>query len=283
MGKLALYYGNHADSGALSGGAWTAGLPLTNLQNRMLRRVARSVDADPASTQFRVDLGTPLAQQAVCIGPHNGTTALIYRLTAYADAGHASIIYDSGWSGASVVPSLMLEWEDPGFWYGVSTTVMDVQAGGWIIHLMPAVTAQYWQVEFNDAGNPDGYLSFGRLFMAGWWQPSLNYAPGSNSLSFENRAVTQESIGGVEYHWCRRDPRVFRCAWPYLPGDEVFGDVYTLLRSVGAGGEVFVIPDPDSLHLQRRSFLGRIRSPDPLVQPLVTHHASAGLEIREIL
>lgn len=284
MGTIALYYGNYADTATLSGGSWAAGLPLTNLQNRMLRRVARSTNATTAATQFRVDLGQSRIQRAICIGPHNATAGLTYRISAYFDAGYSTAVYDSGWLGATVVPSLSLAWEDPGFWYGISSAGGDDEVGTWLVHMLsPPVTARYWQIEFNDTSNPDGYLEFGRLFMAGWWEPSLNYEPGSNSFAFESRTVTQESIGGTEYHWRRQAPRVFSCNWPYLPGSEVFGDVYKMLRTLGVDGEVFVIPDPDSAHLQRRSFLGRIRSHDPITQPIVTDYASVGLEIKEIL
>lgn len=59
----------------LSGGSWEAGLPLTNLQDRRLHRVARSTDAAVASTVFTVDLGTDRAVRLVAIPKHNISAA----------------------------------------------------------------------------------------------------------------------------------------------------------------------------------------------------------------
>ena len=119
MGQLALYYGNYADAATLSGGSWAAGLPLNNLKNRMLRRVVRSTNASTASTVINIDLGTAQSIPAIFLGPYNASGGLKYRIRGAANSGMTSPLYDSGTVGASVVPSLSLAWEDPGFWYGV--------------------------------------------------------------------------------------------------------------------------------------------------------------------
>jgi hypothetical protein len=52
----------HSDAGptqtpAFSGGSWSASLPLTNVADRRLQKVARSTDALATSTKIIVDLG----------------------------------------------------------------------------------------------------------------------------------------------------------------------------------------------------------------------------------
>ncbi|MGV6875956.1 hypothetical protein ACUSIJ_25130 [Pseudochelatococcus sp. B33] len=280
---MALYYGNFADTATLSGGSWTVGLPLNNLKNRMLRRVARSTNANLTSTIVNVDLGAAQSIPAIFLGPYNASGQLKYRARGAANSGMTSPLHDSGWVAANVVPSLSLAWEDPGFWYGISSSG-EVELRGWIMHFLPSpVSARYWRIEVDDTTNPAGYLQFGRLMMPKKWQPSINYEPGSTGLSLEDRTVVRESIGGSEYFWRRQEPRVFNCAWPYLKEEDTYGSALNMMRDLGTSGEVFVVPDPDSTYVQRRSFLGRMRSRDAIGQPIVTAHTSYGFEIREII
>lgn len=57
MANVFLAWQNRIDSASLSGGSWSAGLPLANLQSPVIQRVARSSSASTAATQFLVDLG----------------------------------------------------------------------------------------------------------------------------------------------------------------------------------------------------------------------------------
>lgn len=283
MGQLALYYGNHADGAVLSGGSWAVGLPRDNLKNRILRRVARTTNATLAATQVTVALSAEQSIPAVFMGPYNASGALKYRITASNVANFSSTIYSSNWVGSAVVPSLSLAWEDPGFWYGISSSG-EPELRGWIMHFLPSpIKARYWRIEIDDTANPAGYLQFGRLFMPKRWQPAVNYEPGSTGLSLEDRTVVQESIGGTEYFWRRQEPRVFNCAWPYLKETDTYGSALNMMRDLGTSGEVFVVPDPDSSYVQRRSFLGRMRSRDAIGQPLPVDYTSYGFEIKEII
>lgn len=283
MGQLALYYGNYADAATLSGGSWASGLPLTNLKSRMLRRVARSANAQLTSTIINIDLGVAQSIPAIFLGPYNASGQLKYRARGANTASLTSPLYDSGWVAATVVPSLSLAWEDPGFWYGISSSG-ELELRGWIMHFLPApVTARYWRIEIDDTANAAGYLQFGRLFMPKKWQPAVNYEPGSTGLSLEDRTVIQESIGGTEYFWRRQEPRVFNCSWPYLKEVDTYGSALNMMRDLGSSGEVFVVPDPDSTYVQRRSFLGRMRSRDAIGQPLPIDYTSYGFEIKEII
>ena len=55
--RTLIAYGNRCDEGTLSGGTWLSTLPLANLQNRLIAKVARSSGTTTAATQFDINLG----------------------------------------------------------------------------------------------------------------------------------------------------------------------------------------------------------------------------------
>ncbi len=62
---------NWADGGALSGGSWSATLPLTNLRDRQVTRIGRTTDTALASTQLHTDLGAGKLVSLVALLRHN--------------------------------------------------------------------------------------------------------------------------------------------------------------------------------------------------------------------
>ena len=76
MAKLQLSLTNVADAATLSGGLWLGTAPLANLQQKLLSKVARSVDLLAASTRLDVDLGNASTiVRFVALARHNLTTA----------------------------------------------------------------------------------------------------------------------------------------------------------------------------------------------------------------
>lgn len=285
MGTLLLLYEPKSDAAAFSWGEWTAGLPLSNLANQRLRKVARAASADPEDTRFRVTLPAAQSFRAMALGPMNVTTAYQYRIRSYG-TGFSDVVYDSGWvkpfEGSGGGP-LDREWEDPWFWLGIEP-YDDPDRGIWLIHVFPeAVEARLWSVEIDDQYNTDGYVEIGRLFMPSAWSPSINYALGNNGLGFRNNALSSAALSGAKQFWRRINPRQFRCTIDYLPETEAFGEAYRFLQRVGYDGEVFVIPDPDdTTNIQKRSFLGTLLEMDPLSQA-VFGHVGTGFQIEEII
>ena len=285
MGTLVLLYEPKSDAADFSWGQWTAGLPLPNLANRRLRKVARSVSADTDDTRFRVTLPAGQTFRVIVLGPMNVTTAYQYRIRSYTD-GFAAVVYDSDWvkpfEGSGGGP-LDREWEDPFFWLGIEP-YDDPDRGIWLIHILPEpVTGRLWSVEIDDRYNTDGYIEIGRLFMPAAWTPSINYALGNNGLGLRNNALSSAALSGSKQFWRRLNPRQFRFTLDYLPEAEAFGEAYRFMQRVGFDGEVFVIPDPDdAANIQKRSFLGTVMEMDALSQA-VFGHASAGFQIEEII
>jgi len=77
--NILLAYGNKATGATLSGGQWESALPLNNLKNGRLGKVARSSNQGPAATQFRFDLAANYVLRALALVNHNLTTGALWR------------------------------------------------------------------------------------------------------------------------------------------------------------------------------------------------------------
>ena len=91
---------------ALSGGSWESDLPLTNLQDARLAKVARSTNALAASTCFDLDLGTSRSVRVHSLWKHNLSSAATARVRAFTTLPVADFraVGDATWT-AIVTPT----------------------------------------------------------------------------------------------------------------------------------------------------------------------------------
>lgn len=286
MANITLAWNNRTDAGTLSGGSWQASLPLTNLQNRQVQKVARSAGATLGSTQFVIDLGQARSIGVVALVVHNISVLGKVRITASDTAGFVSTYYNSGWIDvwpAGMIPQSLLEWEDDNFWLG--TLSANARAGyqSPFIHLLPAAqTMRYWKVEVDDTTNADGYVQIGRLFMASTWVPSVNYAFGAG-LGYEDPTLIDRSLSGAEYFDVRSRFRVFEFELQFILGSEAYAYALELQRLSGTSGEVLVVPDKDDAANQPvRAFVGRLLQLGKMTQPQPSAFNCA-FQIKELL
>lgn len=268
---MILLYEPKSDDATLSWGSWSSGLPLANLKDQQLGRVARSASTANSSTRLRVALAAAEALKALAVARTTLTPAFRYRVRSYASDAFSGAVHDSGWQtpfGGVATDA----WDDP-------------ERGVDVVHVFAGpVTARYWSIEFDDTNNPAGFVDFGRLFMARAWQPSTNYDYGSNGLRFQNNGFSAQTLGGGKSFWGRMAPRIFRFAIPSLAEAEAFGDGYRIMQVAGFDGEVFVIPDPEdgAQTMRKRAFLGTLTEMDAISQAMFGR-ASVGLQIEERL
>lgn len=289
MASAIFLYRDYAVTGLLTWGSWLAALPLSNAQDPDIGVMARSSDATNDSTKFVLDLGATKVVGGFVVGPTNISPGASYRLQAFSE-GYASQVYDTGvaeiaggvidWS----TPGSWLEWEDPDFWYGFidqdDTENLPFYLG---IPFPSDVTAQLFLVEFFDAGNPDGYLEFGRVLCTKAWRPTLNYAPDSNSLGILTNTDVQQSIDGNRAHWVHPQRRTWTCAFPRLPQNEAFDNVFPMGNSSGVHGQIFLIPDPDDVaRFRKRNFLATFKQAPSIVQ-LMSADEGTVLDFEEVL
>lgn len=286
MANIFLAWQNRADEGTLSGGSWLSTLPLANLQNRQVQKVARSTNATLGSTKFDLDLGSAKPVSVVALVVHNIGVSGKVRVTGASNGTFTSPEYQSAWVDVwptGMIPQDLLEWEDDNFWLG--TLSAEARAGyqSPFIHILPSTTSlRYWRVEIDDTTNAAGYIHIGRLFIAQGWRPTVNYAYGAG-LGYDDPTPVDTSLSGAEYFDHRSKYRLMSFRLEYITGTEAYSYALQLQRLSGISGEILVVPDSDEAVLQPvRSFVGRLKQIGQVTQPKPTAY-SVNFEIKELL
>ncbi len=262
MANLTLIWNNQSDSATLSGGSWLAGLPLSNMQDTLLKKTARSTNATTANTQFDLDLSvTPPLYESICLLSHNLSTSAQVRVRCSDSATFTTSEYDSGWVDAYAysVPTTELPWESDNWWSG-KPAAFDLlgYSLNTVILTGSLIDARYIRVEFDDTGNSDGYIEVGRLMVAPITELLVNMSYGAN-LAWDDSSLMKESIGGTEFFANRTKKRLFNCSAEYMRDDEALGGIFEMQKHQGLTGEIFVLPDRDNTaHSFRNSFLARM-------------------------
>lgn len=267
MSNVLICYRNRSDECTLSGGSWSAGLPLDNLKNRDIRLMARSTDALAASTKFTAALAAQRPIRMVALIRSNCSLAATWRVRIYTDSGLTNLVHDSGtldaWPAGTAAEDIAYFSSD-------------------IIHpLVASVVGQYVLVEVSDTGNADGYLEFGRLFVDDGWQPTWNMVEGA-SIGHDDLSTVMPAPSGKEFFAEREVRRVMRFQLPHLTEDEG-ARAFDIQRIAKTVNEVLVVWDPDDLaDIKRRGLMGRLRQLSPIEYPFYETNSTA-YEIQEIL
>lgn len=273
---MMLAHPNRADSSTtvtrtFSGPAWNALFPLTNLQNRRLDVVARSVDCQAANTQFDIDLGTAYGLRLSGIPKHNISTAGTIRIRGSNVAGDFSApVYDSGaiavWPAIYPSPGYPA-WGDATLWTASKINAEDAVGYpiGFVNVAGSAQTARYWRFEIVDTANAAGYIELSRLFMALGYQPTINPSFDATSFGYQTETVRSETDGLVTAFNDKARRRMFSAVIEQLPTDEAFANWWPLEQLAGTTEQLYFVLDPsDTVHLHRRSFLCVLRDLAPL-------------------
>jgi hypothetical protein len=183
----------------------------------------------------------------------------------------------------SIYQSTDLEWEADEFWTGI---ISEEDRAGYrwnMVHILPQTFyKRYWLVEIDDTTNAAGYVQIGRLFVSNGWSPALNMSY-RQSIQYESRDGIEEAYDGTEYFDERAQPRVERFSLDHMATDEAMAMALDMQRIAGVTKEVMFIYDPtEAIHFYRRSFLGRLRSLNPIEQAMYETHSNA-MEIKELL
>ncbi|MFZ5669137.1 MAG: hypothetical protein ACOY4K_06560 [Pseudomonadota bacterium] len=285
MANTILAYGNQIDGATLSGGSWLASMPLTNLQDRRIGKIARSASPAAVHTKFDIDFSGTRLHRVIGLVGHNLTTAARYRLTLSSAADFSTIVHDSGWLDVwpTVYPSGTLPWGSPSWWTGKYSAEEIAAYTATIIYILETSTnARYIRVELDDEENPAGYVQLGRVFAGDGYQPVRNITYGA-SMTWVDPTEVQESLDGAESFNERRPYRVAKFGLDAMTEAEAMADAFELIRSMGISKEVIFIWDPDdTVHALRRQFLGRFRQLNP-IENAGPNRWKAPFEVKELL
>lgn len=283
--RTLIAYGNRCDEGTLSGGTWLSTLPLANLQNRLIAKVARSSGTTTAATQFDINLGRARRIGMLSLIGHNLTVVAKVRVRGDDASDFATPLYDSGWVDvwpSGMIPPELLEWEDDNFWLG---TLSDQARAGYqspFIHRVASLPSlQYWRVEVDDTSNSDGYIQIGRLFLADVWQPERGPVVGA-AQGMEDTTDIMSSLGGSEYFDLGAKPRGHRFVFPALNKDEAYGRLVDMQNMLGISGELLIDPDyADLANKPRLAFVARFVSLGEVVNEGGGRYSST-MNVREV-
>lgn len=270
MAKMVWTAPNLAYSATFSGGGWRAGdLSLDALLDPVLGHVARSVDADPANTQFIIDLGRAEEVGGLHLLGHNGST----RGRAIIDGSRFPDFREVHWNAEAVAidffPRLFrtrdLPWSHSNWFSGKPTARQIGRTTAQLVHLFPRNKAlRYWRVRCIDPLNPDGFFQLGKVMIGPRFDFPFNYSIGGNLTIVDDSVVTR-SLSGTPYFDERGKRRRMAFNFAYLKGQDQFARHFDLLADLGTTREFMLIENPDdSRNLQRSSFCAHLTQPSPL-------------------
>lgn len=286
MANIHLGYPNRIDAASLSGGSWLSSLPLNNLKNRRISKLARSVNDAASSTKFIIAFESAKQIDLVALIAHNISAEGTVRISANSTNNFASPAWTSDWQPVwpdGFLPQDQLEWEDDNFWLGsISEEAIAGYKTPYAYYLPSSISYQYWQIEISDEDNPDGYVHLGRVFLGPNFVPTINMSWGAG-LVVEDATTFETSLAGEEFFDSRERFRIHTFALEGLTESEAYQQVLDMQRLLGTSGEVFVNGDPDDItNSPRRAFLGRLQSVSPVTHDSFDIYKSS-FTIREVL
>lgn len=270
MSNAIFAFPNYADVSTsytpdFSGGSWSGTLPLTNLQDRRLAKVARSTGVTLGNTTFVCDLKVVRQVRVFAIPKHTFSAAAKVRIKG--ENPLATVLYDSGWLDVwnPVYPAGSLPVGDARLSTGKYTTEEAAGVTIGFVHVLSALTdMRYIRVEIDDTTNTAGYVDLSRLVVAGSFQPTINMAYGAK-LGWETTSTRTETDGGAAVYNERPRRRTFDCVLANLPENEALANAFELMRTFGTTKQIFFVYDPaDTYHMPRRSFLAVLKQLSPL-------------------
>jgi hypothetical protein len=262
-------YNNFVDLAAttLSGGSYETTLPLANIQDRRLAKVARTTDATTANTQFDVDLGAARVVRAIHLTGMNLSLSATIRVRGYTGAGHTSEVFDTGaLNPFEVYPSGVLEAGHPA--YGTTTLALEDWTAGYPVNFTNVRSSpespRYIWVTVIDTGNADGYVEFGRCWITYGYKPSHGISTGAR-FGYQTESRRRVTDGGAAFYNDRPRRRQFDFTLSQFGDDESLVYLLELERRVGTTQQMLFIGDSAAgVHMHRWAFPCTLERLNPL-------------------
>ncbi len=290
MSRVSLCWPNRIDEATLtsSGASWVSTLPLANLKDRIIKKVARTAAATSVTLQILLPKERLIG--VVALVNHNLSVSATMRVKAYKGVNNTTaLLFDSGAANRVwpiVTPQKNMAWNSSNFWLG---TIEEEQRQSYtpLATYFAAVNkgGRFIEIIITDTANANGYLQICRLFVGQWIEPAINPNYGNINHGYIDSTETQEvPTAGTEYFYGHPKKRTVMLTWQDLSLSDAFSGVYDAYRSQGVSQEVLYAYSKNALdpnHYARR-FLGRFSSLDPIGMPYFNAY-SASLNIQEIL
>lgn len=270
--NLSILWNTRSDEGAFSGGDWETTLPIDNLKDEDVKKVARSGGVTQSDTKFVIDFGTttPVFLDCFALLNHSGTTASEWKIVITndaTDANPASRVYDSGFMPLWI-PTVVLGTLPWGAfpWDGYDATAYP--RGITSIHLTDTpYSARYLWVYIKDEANPAGYFEAGRFLSGTIWNPQINYDFGA-SIRYVDPSEVKRTRGGRRIVTTRPSYRQMEFTLQNLTRNEAYGTAFEISRQIGKSGSILVISNPSDTGdlLFKRTIYASLTDTAPIVE-----------------
>lgn len=275
--SVLIAYDNRTDEGTISGSGWSAELPLENLQNKIITKVAR---VESSSASLSVSWNNPIPIRVVGLIRHNLTQDATVTITLKSQAGSALYSSSKRWKGR---PFALREWEEPDFISGEPRDTFRSRHSR-ITYIDCGKNFGVKTLTISISGNNMPYIQIGRLFTGKAWCPAINYQSGQK-LWYEQITDKRRALGGTLYTDLRANYRVVQFGLSYLTQDEALGYAMNMQKNIGDSDECLVNLDPENgVYPDAMTLMGRVRQLSPVEQTArIDYPFSTAYEIEEIV
>ena len=229
-----------AASNLISTPVCVSAMPISNIKLPERGKFARIVGA----TSWTVTGEVMGAIAGFSIVGHNFTGGATVRLRLYSDIAMTVVVYDSTalavgtpqtWGNPAASPNGGLAW---GVLPWMDTGLLPGTPEYFTIWFASVGNAAAFKLEVVDAGNADGFLQMGRIYMGSYWSPLVNVAYGLKK-AWKEASVLARTDGGSLRTEGYLPYRFFSANFAYMAESDR-GAFDTLLRKIGKRVDVLV-------------------------------------------
>lgn len=260
---MRLLYQNLFDLGTLTASSEVANLPATNLKNKILKKVWRTTGI--SGQYLTADLGSAQLINSASFFYHNFTVNGTFRLRAANVSDFSTCLLDQTFD----IWEPLFGFGDAGYGiHGLGGIPSDSERSlytSFSIQFISQIEARYWRWDFLDAGNSDGYFQIGRMFLAYYLEPVVNF-PYNWDMRWADPGLKSKSIGGQAYVDLKTKFREVSFDLDRLTDDEKYNIVLFFQNQVGIGNDMVIclFTDKTDYRWFHTTIYGRFKDNVPL-------------------
>jgi len=281
MANVLIAYDNRIDEATLTGGTtWYDTLPRSNMQNKILTKVARTT-TDTAT--FTITWPRQIPVRVLGLIRHNLVQSVTVTAQLYNASNSLLGTFNSRWKGR---PWQLRDWIDPDFIAGEPRdTFRSRHSRITYLDFLKTYSVKTITVSItSNAESDNNKIQIGRLFAGQAWTPKINYASGQK-LWYENITDKRRALGGTLYSDLRANYRIIQFGLGYLTEDEALGFALDMQKTIGDSDECLINLEPDNgRYPYAQTLMGRVRQLSPIERAArIDYPYSTAYEIEEIV
>ena len=254
MNLRAIWDNRVFDAATLAASSAVASLPVTNLQDRLRKRVWRTTG--PYAESVTANLGTPAAGESrpfincVALINHNLTMAGTIRVQASATSDFAALLLDETFDAWGDIIGAG-EGGFGGYGFGGRLTPAELALVApdnvRVLYLAGTLEASgYWRVILDDPANPAGYLQVGRLYLSYYDEARYSFAHPWSLGGIDLSSVTYTD-GGQPWTDIKPFQTQLQFSWEGFADLDKYWLFFIHIRRVGLAYDWIIDPFPEAV------------------------------------